>query len=147
MLNSVMRTGTMRFLLQTNSVSGACIGAISSVPGCASALFACKLARARIDDRLRARRAAAECRAATAFGFWSGNSSWSVASISASSLIVSTGGPFSRSASERSPLSAPTPLHLQAARERIGVVLQRDDALDRAAVWIEQHEPAFQEAR
>ena len=40
MLNSVTRTGTMRFLLQTNSVSGASIGTISSVPDCASALFA-----------------------------------------------------------------------------------------------------------
>ena len=32
MLKSVIRTGTMRLLLQTKSVSGASIGAISSVP-------------------------------------------------------------------------------------------------------------------
>lgn len=32
-----------------------------------------------------------------------------MASISASTLMVSTGGPLSRSASERSPLSPPTP--------------------------------------
>src|SRR5215216_1936475 len=37
----------------------------------------------------------------------SSRSSWSVASISTSTLIVSTGGPFSRSCSERSPPSAP----------------------------------------
>jgi hypothetical protein len=39
-LMSLSRTGTMRFLLQTNSVSGTCIGAISSVPPAARALFA-----------------------------------------------------------------------------------------------------------
>src|SRR5215472_18342479 len=38
-------------------------------------------------------------------GFWSGNSSWSVASISASSLMTSTGGAFRRSASSLSPPS------------------------------------------
>ena len=36
MLKSVMRTGTMRFLLQTNSDSADSIGTISSVPDCAS---------------------------------------------------------------------------------------------------------------
>src|SRR6185312_2361476 len=40
--------------------------------------------------------------------FCSGNSSWSVASISASSFSVSTGGPFKRNTSERSPPSALT---------------------------------------
>src|SRR5690242_2083083 len=40
--------------------------------------------------------------------FCSGNSSWSVASISTSSFSVSTGGPFRRSTSERSPPSALT---------------------------------------
>src|SRR5205809_1128120 len=36
---------------------------------------------------------------------WSGNSSWSAASISASSLIVSTAGPLKRKGSERCPVS------------------------------------------
>src|SRR5215469_9244832 len=40
----------------------------------------------------------------------SATSSWSEASISASTLMVSTGGPLRRSASIRSPLSGPTPL-------------------------------------
>jgi hypothetical protein len=46
----------------------------------------------------------------TVFWFWSGNSSWSVASISASTLKVSVGGPLSLSASLRSAFSLPIPL-------------------------------------
>src|SRR5580692_8069559 len=44
----------------------------------------------------------------TAIAWASAISSWSVASISASSLIVSTAGPLRRSASERSAVSPPT---------------------------------------
>src|SRR5712691_2940001 len=39
MLSSVMRTGTTRLWLQTNRLSGASIGTISSVPDCARLLF------------------------------------------------------------------------------------------------------------
>ena len=83
----------------------------------------------------------------TALRVLSGNSSWSVASISASSLIVSTGGPLSRSASERSPALAADALHLQRARERVGVVLQRDDALHRRSVRVDQDDAALEQAR
>ena len=66
-----------------------------------------------------------------------------MASISASSLIVSTAGPFKRSASERSPPS-PKPLHLQRAAERIRVVLQRNNPLHLGRLGIDQHDAAFE---
>ena len=58
-------------------------------------------------------------------------SSWSVASISTSSLIVSTGAPLSRSASLRSPPCAARRLRLERARQRVGVVLEDDHARER----------------
>ena len=43
-LKSVSRTGTMRAALHTKRLNGASIGMISSVPACASAKFACRVA-------------------------------------------------------------------------------------------------------
>ena len=71
---------------------------ISSVPACAMAVGGLQLGAGRIDDDLQR----GELREDPELGrgsILSANSSWSVASISASSLMVSTGGPFSRSAS------------------------------------------------
>ena len=68
-----------------------------------------------------------------------------MASISASSLIVSIGGPLSRSASDRSPAS-PRALDLQRAGQRVGVVLERDDALDGAGGGVGEHEAALDDA-
>ena len=80
-----------------------------------------------------------------AVAFWSGNSSWSVASISASSLKVSTAGPLKRSGSTRSLACAAGGLHLQRARQRVGVVLQRDDAQHVGGVGVDEDEAAFDE--
>ena len=76
----------------------------------------------------------------------SASSSWSVASISASTLMVSTGGPFSRSASRRSPLSVAHALDLEAAGQGVRVVLQGDDPQDRRGERIEEDDAAFQES-
>ena len=107
MLNSVTRTGTMRVLLHTNSVSGGSMGTISSVPALARELLPVSCALVGYNSSS----SAASCGwmpSSTASRCWLGDSSWSVASISASSLKVSIAGPFSRSASERSPPSPPT---------------------------------------
>jgi hypothetical protein len=66
--------------------------------------------------------------------------------ISASSLIVSTGGPLSRNASDRSPLIRPDALHLQRPRQRVRIVLQRNDPQLCPAIRIEQDDAAFEEA-
>ena len=131
MLNSVRRTGQDAVLAPDEQRERRLAGAISSVPDRWPGR--CSTGAGRWSDRRSspAPPAGERCRAATVVGLSSGNSSWSVASISASSLIVSTGGPFSRSASSRSPLSVTRALHLQRAGERVGVVLQRDDPTNR----------------
>src|SRR5437764_1117209 len=101
---SVTRTGTTRCLLQTNSASGASSGSTSSTPAFASASFACRSSARGCTSSS----SAASCGwipTATAVGLEAGSSRNSVASISASSLIVSIAAPFSRSACERSPVS------------------------------------------
>src|SRR6266567_386423 len=108
MLKSVSRTGRTLALLQTNRVSGASTGAISRVPPEARSLLAwtCALGGYTTVSKAASSGASPSC---TVRWFRAGNSSWSVASISASSLMVSTGGPFSRSASSLSPPSGPAP--------------------------------------
>ena len=70
----------------------------------------------------------------------------SVASISASSLIVST-----RGALQPQRLGAVAGLarrlHLQRPRQRVGVVLQRDHAQHASGVRIDLHDPALEQAR
>ena len=107
--NSVTRTGTTRLVLQTNSTSGASGGRISSVPLRCSAATRQQLATLGIDQRFEQRELRRDAER-TALAFWSGSSSWSVASISASSLIDSIAGPFRRNGCARSPPpSPPTP--------------------------------------
>ena len=102
--SSVMRTGTMRFGPKMNSGSGACEGAISMEPAEASAFAAasCRLLGYTMVSMAASCGCRPNCTACASLP-----SSESVASISASTLIVSMGGPFRRSASSMSPDSCP----------------------------------------
>jgi len=107
--NSATRTGTMRLRLQMKRTSGATGGRISSVPAAACAA----IASSSLLVGLTSASSTASCGAMpkfTAVALLSGNSSWSVASISASSLMLSIAGPLSRNGCERSlALSPPVP--------------------------------------
>ena len=105
--SSVTRTGRMRRRLQTKSGSEASIGAISSVPAEASRSFAASWSEVGLTMPSSAASAGPSPWEAT-IGWVPGSASWSAASSSASSLMVSTAGPLIRSASERSAVS-PTP--------------------------------------
>ena len=96
-----MRTGRTRFAPQMNSVSGAVGGTISIVAGGQQHRVGDDQPALRVDQHLQRRELRVDAqrwwRVASPF------SSWSVASISTSTLIVSSGGPVSRCASERAP--------------------------------------------
>ena len=147
MLNSVSRTGTIRLPAPDEQRERRLHRHDLERPGCRQAR--CWPAAGRWSGRRSspARRAAGRCRPRSRPGNWSGNSSWSVASISASSLIVSTGGPLSRSASERSAVSCARGLDLQRAGQRVRVVLQRDHPPHRRRRRVDQHDPALEDSR
>ena len=70
-----------------------------------------------------------------------GVSSWSVASISASSLFVSCGGPFSRSASSRSPGSWPMPCGCSVRVSVSGLYWNAIELQQPPDDRVEQHQP------
>ena len=129
--NSVTRTGTTRLLLQMNSTSGASGGRISSVPPRASRVDRQQLGDCSGSPAPRAPRAAARCRPPTA---------WVL--VGEFELVgrVDLGVELDRldrrtlQAERLRALAAAVAadaLDLVAARERVRVVLQRDDAPQR----------------
>ena len=99
------RTGSTRLAPQTNSVSGAWAGSSRSTPSRGQHLVGDHERRLRVERASPAPPAPDAMPAATSRR--RRVSSWSVASISTSSVIVSCGGPVRRSASPRSPPSPP----------------------------------------
>ena len=143
--NSVTRTGTTRLRLQMNSTSGASGGRISSVPLALCAATASNSVDARVDQRLEhreLRRDAERDGVGVAVGEFE--------------LVggVDLGVELDRL--DRRPLEperlralaaavAADALHLVAARQRVGVVLQRDRALASRRRRREHDEAAFDE--
>src|ERR1700683_188478 len=101
---SVMRTGVMRFLFHTNTVSADSMGRISTVPSSDKISLAINTPL----DGYTSSSSDESCGwIPSDMAVESPLANWSVASISPSHLIVSTGGPFSRMISVRSG-SSPT---------------------------------------
>ena len=125
MENSVTRTGTIRFLLQTKRVSADSIGTISSVPAAARALLASSCRAGRIDHRLQG---CERGKMPTSVRFGTGRGLELVRRVD---LGVQLDG-LRRRALEPQRLGVvgvvlPRGLDLQRAAQCVRVVLQRDD--------------------
>ncbi len=146
MEKSVRRTGTIRLLPQTKRVSGASMGAISSVPELASESTRSSCGAGGIDQRLQHRELrldAALHRRAILIGEFQ--------LVGGVDLGVELDGLDRRSleAQRLRPLPGlrARGLDLQGAGDGVRVVLERDDALHLARVGIDQHQAAFEDLR
>ena len=83
----------------------------------------------------------------TAVGLWSGNSSWSAASISAVELDGFDRGALEPEGLEAVAGLAADRLRLEGAGEGVGVVLQHDDPADGRRVGVDQDEAALERPR
>ncbi len=141
MLNSVKRTGTIRDLLQTNSVRRRVHRDDLERAGVRVGIGCRELRARRIDDGLERGELRRDAGIGRHEDSLRGSASTSVASISASSLIVSIGGPLRRIWSTCGPLSVPTPCTCSVRDQRLRVVLQRNDAQHRRRSRVDQHDP------